>query len=427
LTGWLRRAWADYAERLEPAEINAATRPSVLVTVFVVCAAPSVLMATVPSLQRITGYRSPMLTVGLLAVGLAFSALNHRATSASPAARSRIGLLNLLDTTFLAAGLVTLSASAEHPADCFLALLPVLISLVWGAEIRFSWPALALAALWPTALMAGLSLHHPLRALIVAWTIPLFTIVGVMARRRHEARRAGDAEARRKLAESSRLATLGQVGTSLAHEMNQPLSAIRDLAERLRRDGTAGSADDVEALAHASSSLSRLVDQIGLLGAPQPARTEQLDPATPVEDALLLLRSQLELRGIELDWTPPERALPRLLADRARIGQVIVNLLVNARDAVDSLPPGQARSIRIELEATAGKVSLAVTDSGPGVPSELEPRLFDPFFTTKERGRGGGLGLSISREIAEAHGGTLTFEPPPGGGATFRLTMPVSG
>jgi signal transduction histidine kinase len=207
--------------------------------------------------------------------------------------------------------------------------------------------------------------------------------------------------------------------------MNQPLGAIRGYAELLRRGEGRGVGEELEAIARASSHLSRLVEQVGLLGAPQPARREPLDPAAPIEDALLLMRAQLEHRGIEVEWCPPERALPRVLADRQRLGQVVVNLLSNARDALAELPQGAPRSVRIELDAADGRVSLAVTDSGPGVPPEVEPHLFDPFFTTKERGRGGGLGLAICREIAEEHGGTLALERPTGGGARFRLGLPA--
>jgi signal transduction histidine kinase len=421
---WLRRAWTDYVEFVDVADMNAITKPGLLVTVLVFGAAPGLAMAYVPVVQRMTGFRAPFLYLGLLATGLCFSYLLYRATLEPVPARGRLALLNLLDTGFLAAALVALSGCAEHPADCLLALLPVIVAVIWGMGQPFSWPMLVPAALLPTGLMAAISGGHLLRPTIVALGVPFYSIVGLTVLRRARGKREAADAARAKLGETARLATLGTVGASLAHEMNQPLGTIRSLAEQLRRNGAAGTPAELESLALASSRLSRLVDQIGLLAAPQPGTMEPLDPVTPVEDALLLLRSQLEHRAIELLWTAPERPLPRVMADRQRIGQVVVNLLVNARDALEGMPA--ARSIRIELAAADGRVTLAVTDSGPGVPAETEPHLFDPFFTTKERGRGGGLGLSISREIAEQHGGTLTFERPAEGGARFRLTLPAA-
>ena len=92
--------------------------------------------------------------------------------------------------------------------------------------------------------------------------------------------------------------------------------------------------------------------------------TELLDPATPVDDALLLLRAQLEGRGIEVLWDRPE-GLPRVFADRQRLGQLVLNLLVNARDALAALPPQAPRSIRLGVEAAGGKISISVTDTVP--------------------------------------------------------------
>jgi signal transduction histidine kinase len=422
---WARRVWQEYLTLIELPVIHEVTKPAVLLTVLVFASAPSLIMGYVPAAQRATGYRSPLVTVALLATALGFSWLLHRATAEPPAPRWRIGVLNLLDTGFLATALVAMAASADHPADCVLVVALIAASVAWAMQPGFSWPMLVPAAIWPAGLMAAISGAHVLRSVVASWTVPVYVVVGLLVLRQTRAKREAADLARRQLAESARLATLGQVAASLAHEMSQPLGAIGGHAERLSRGRASGSGEELEAIALASSQLSRLVGQIGLLGAPQPAEPEPLDPSRPVEDALLLLRAQLAHRGIELIWVPPDAPLPQVLADRQRLGQVMVNLLVNARDALEGVAGGAPRWIRIDLEAAGGRVSLAVTDSGPGVPPEVERSMFDPFFTTKERGRGGGLGLAIAREIAEQHGGALAFERPPDGGSRFTLTLPV--
>jgi signal transduction histidine kinase len=112
--------------------------------------------------------------------------------------------------------------------------------------------------------------------------------------------------------------------------------------------------------------------------------------------------------------------LPEVLGDRVHLVQVFVILLLNALDAMETMPPGQ-RQVVISTSVSDGLVEMAVRDAGPGIPAADLSRLFDSFFTTKAKGMG--LGLSIARSIVEAHGGTIWAENSPGGGAVFRFRV----
>jgi CheY-like chemotaxis protein len=137
----------------------------------------------------------------------------------------------------------------------------------------------------------------------------------------------------------------------------------------------------------------------------------------------LLIVYELQLHGIELDSVlSPEPVVA--LGDRYELQQVLLNLVTNAVQAVTTLEAGHPRRITLETARAGGEAILRVRDTGPGVPSHLVSYLFTPFFTTKGPGEGTGLGLSLSYGLVKAHGGVLTYEVPPEGGAEFRVTLP---
>jgi two-component system C4-dicarboxylate transport sensor histidine kinase DctB len=229
-----------------------------------------------------------------------------------------------------------------------------------------------------------------------------------------------------ELVQAAKLAVLGQLATGITHELAQPLGAIRTLsgnaAEFLRR----GSVDTTE---KNLAIISRLADQMGAIISPlktfarkSPAVPARVDVAHAVGNALLLLDQKLQRNGITVrNRVAPDAAIA--WCDQIRLEQVLVNLIGNAADAM----AGQAqRSLEVTASAPAeGPVALCVTDTGPGLPADVQARLFEPFFTTKPAGEGLGLGLAISRDIVREFGGELAASSAPGGGACFRITLPA--
>ena len=144
-----------------------------------------------------------------------------------------------------------------------------------------------------------------------------------------------------------------------------------------------------------------------------------------IERALSLMQEQLRLRAIDvdLDLCPGELVVQ---GNPIQLEQVFINLLTNARDALDEVPEEQKR-IRIVSSLERDRIRIVFEDTGPGIPDDVAKRVFDPCFTTKEVGTGTGLGLSITYSIVKEHGGEIALSTTPGGGATFTVEMPVLG
>ncbi len=241
---------------------------------------------------------------------------------------------------------------------------------------------------------------------------------------------------------ASRLATLGEMASGVAHEINQPLTIIRfgieNLTEQLQEMGAQATVAEVSELI--GEKLSRMVIQTdraatiikdlkGFAGRSDEA-AKPFDVSTAVAAAAQLLREQLRLSDVEvvLDLDP---GCPAVIGSSARLQQVIMNLILNARDAIMQEVPVAAslearhRVIRLRtwVEVSARKVMVSVEDDGPGIPDDILPRIFEPFFTTKPTGKGTGLGLSVSYQIIRQMGGAITAENRPGGGARFIVTL----
>lgn len=233
-----------------------------------------------------------------------------------------------------------------------------------------------------------------------------------------------------ELAHLSRVALVGELSGSLAHELNQPLGAILSNAQAMRRLLARPDTDAAELRAilddivgdvhHAAEVLQRVRS---LIRRSEPL-AEPLQVADVVRDALQLIRAELADQGIALE-TRLEADLPPVQGDPTQLRQVVLNLIVNAVDAMAASPPG-SRVLEVTAgRAEAGGVEVRVTDRGPGIRPDLLDRLFDPFVTTKERGLG--MGLAISRSIVEAHDGRIRAWNDAGRGTTVAFVLPASG
>ena len=230
-----------------------------------------------------------------------------------------------------------------------------------------------------------------------------------------------------ELVHASRLAALGQMAAVVAHELNQPLAALRTLSDNavtlLRRRRAAEAEDNLGMIAQIVDRMARISGQLKLFAAKPRTVGGPVSIGPCVEHALALLQPRVREQGVTVDAAVP--ADLRAQADAARLEQVLVNLLGNALDALRDREGG-----RIEVSAGrdgGGRVVISVRDDGPGVPPELLPRLFEPFFTTKQTGSGLGLGLTISEGIVGEFGGTLRARNRPAGegdGAEFVVALP---
>jgi PAS domain S-box-containing protein len=237
----------------------------------------------------------------------------------------------------------------------------------------------------------------------------------------------GMREAQRELAHANRLATMGQLTASIAHEVNQPIAATVTNAQAALRwlDARPPDLDETrQAVARVVNDGIRAGEVVGRIRAlieKVPARTDRFDIKDAITDVVALTRSELSSNGVSLQ-TRFAQGLPPIQGDRVQLQQVILNLIVNAIEAMSGVSKGARElSISTEMDALNGAL-VAVRDSGPGLdPASLE-HLFDAFYTTKSNGMG--MGLSICHSIIEAHGGRIWAEANVPQGATFQFTLP---
>jgi len=233
----------------------------------------------------------------------------------------------------------------------------------------------------------------------------------------------------RELARVERLASLGTLAAGLAHELNNPLAGIKSAAQRLPRlpAGSPRVAEYAAVIVEASRRMERVLKSMLDFSRPQEVNLEDTTIADCVSSAIELSRAKVRRSCIGVELQP---ALPPIKADPDLLVQVLLNLLLNAADAV-GVCEGDAECdvpmIVISAESREDVALIRVRDSGPGVPEELREKVFDPFFTSKPAGRGTGLGLSTAWSLMMEMGGNLILEPPSeSGGACFAVTVQVA-
>ena len=262
-----------------------------------------------------------------------------------------------------------------------------------------------------------------------ALAIQAFLIIGLLFERR--ARRRAEIESRRNLAlaaDASRRATMSALASSIAHELGQPLSAMILNAEALQRMITAKSAtpDTIEEILsdiHADGVLAtKIIERQRAMLRSHQMQKKPIDLHAVVNESVALVAHDIRARQIVVNVNLSSS--PCIInGDQVLLQQVLVNLVINAMDAMAEMPPSR-RHLTITSEVRAADVEVSVRDTGPGLPAEIISTLFTPFVTTKSRGLG--IGLTIARTIIDAHGGTIEARNNPEGGATFTVTLHVA-
>jgi PAS domain S-box-containing protein len=239
-----------------------------------------------------------------------------------------------------------------------------------------------------------------------------------------------------QLIQASKMATLGTMASGIAHEINQPLNVIQvcsDYFMKMIKKGETIDEEDFYAMAEeiernvqrAAQTITHMKD----FSRQSEVESDQLNINRPINDVFKILGQQLRIHGIDVTMDLADN-LPSIVADHNRLEQVFINLVTNARDALDEKESQNGsqdwnKILKIKSCVEGDHVVVTVYDNGIGIPEEIRDKIFEPFFTTKDVGKGTGLGMSISYGIIKDYNGTIDVESDPGNGTTFTLTFPI--
>ncbi|MDZ7840410.1 MAG: ATP-binding protein [Gammaproteobacteria bacterium] len=234
--------------------------------------------------------------------------------------------------------------------------------------------------------------------------------------------------AERQIIEAEKLASVGTLAAGVAHELNNPLMGVINYVEYCRDrlpedDRKHGILDDAVKEARRCIDIVRDLLTFSRRGEQPDEALEAVDAEALMERVLRLLSYRSHDVKIETDL-PPD--LPRLAARPNKLQQVLLNVSVNALDALDALDRGAEKRLSVSAAPHGDWLDVLVSDNGPGIPRDRVARVFDPFYTTKEVGKGTGLGLPIARNLVEEMGGTLRLESEPGRGTTVTISLPLA-
>lgn len=224
------------------------------------------------------------------------------------------------------------------------------------------------------------------------------------------------------LVQSEKMAAFGQLGAGIAHEVKNPLAGILGFAQLSLRKADKDSPlyKNLEVIEKETKRCKNIIEHLMKFARQERVAFQPTDLNEVVEDSVAIVDHQLGLHRIKVakDLAP---GLPPIMGNANQIQQVLMNLLINAQQAMDG-KPGEVRVATSRWKD--GSVVISISDTGPGIPKEIQPRLFEPFFTTKPAGKGTGLGLSVSYGIIRDHHGDITVQSEPGQGASFIITFP---
>jgi two-component system C4-dicarboxylate transport sensor histidine kinase DctB len=231
--------------------------------------------------------------------------------------------------------------------------------------------------------------------------------------------------AQNELVQAGKLAVIGQLSAGVAHELNQPLAALRTLSGNARKFLERGdqetAAGNLDRIAELVDRMGRLTGQLKSFARKSSGQPQAVALRRAVDNALFLLEQRLKRAHAAVDIDLPDDEL-HVWCDANRLEQVLVNLAGNALDAMEG---GGEPALSISGHRQGDRIVLQVRDRGPGLDEEVRAHLFEPFFTTKEAGNGLGLGLPISAGIVADFGGSLSGDNHPEGGAVFTLEIPA--
>lgn len=230
-------------------------------------------------------------------------------------------------------------------------------------------------------------------------------------------------ETQAQLIQSEKMASMGQLAAGVAHELNNPLTGVYGFAELLLGDPqlTSQQRKDIETIHQQSRRCRSIIQNLLQFSRRKEVKTEPVDLVPLIESTLELVNYDISTSGIQIiKEIPPQ--LPAVLVDASQLQQVFINLITNARQAVEKQP---SPTLTIKASCQDQWVFVRFKDNGPGIDNEVLGKIFDPFFTTKPIGKGTGLGLSICYGIIEQHQGHLTVESQIGQGATFVVQLPI--
>ena len=245
-------------------------------------------------------------------------------------------------------------------------------------------------------------------------------------------------ETEQQLIQASKMATLGEMSTGVAHELNQPLAVIKTASsffmkkvkkkEPIKEEILFTMAQEIDS--HIDRA-TKIINHMRQFGRKSDQKLDEIQINDVLQKSFEIFSQQLRVRGIEVRWEL-EPDLPMILADADRLEQVFINLLINARDAIEEKwesqpPPDGEKRITLRTRSKAGRVFVEVEDTGKGIPKSISEKIFEPFFTTKEVGKGTGLGLSISYRIVQDFGGTIRVSSRQGEGVVFLIGFPAAG
>jgi two-component system NtrC family sensor kinase len=229
-----------------------------------------------------------------------------------------------------------------------------------------------------------------------------------------------------QLLQAEKMAALGQTISGVAHELNNPLATILSWAERLaEKTEDAGSKRALDVILAESERAARIVRNLLTFARKRQSTRSLIDLSEVVRETLALRAYEHRVSNIQvaMDLTPD---MPSVFADGHQIRQVLLNLVINAEQAMLSFRGRGTLSVHTRYDVPRASAVLEVSDDGPGISADIRGKVFDPFFTTKDPGEGTGLGLTVAYAIIEEHGGRIRVTSPPTGGACFTVELPVS-
>jgi signal transduction histidine kinase len=257
------------------------------------------------------------------------------------------------------------------------------------------------------------------------------TIAALLVQRQWKQRAEAEIMRQRtELAHVARVSMMGQLASALTHELNQPLGAILRNAEaaEIYLQEEPPNLKEVRAILtdirRDDKRAGNVIDRMRSLFKRQKLNSDSLDISDLVDDTLAMARPDANARQVRLVLEIPPH-LPPAQGDRVHVQQVLLNLILNGMDAMDTIPKSRRSLVVVVAETKHGNLQISVSDCGPGVTPDDADRIFEPFFSTKSNGMG--MGLAISRTIIEAHGGEIWMNSNAAAGTTFTFLLPPAG